>query len=140
MNATDRYVPRDHNVAAEDFDGEFVVLDLDSGKYFSLAGAAAIVWKGLIAGHSLASLVGGLPEGDARRAGAERVVNELLGFNLLRAEGTATGGPAEIAAELAAASGGFEVQSFDDLADLLVADPIHDVDAEAGWPHKPDEN
>jgi hypothetical protein len=140
MNATDRYVPRDHNVAAEDFDGEFVVLDLNSGKYFSLAGAAAIVWKGLTSGHSVASLVAGLAEGDERRAGAERVAQELLAFNLLRADGTATGGPPEIAAELAAASGGFEVQSFDDLADLLIADPIHDVDAEAGWPHKPDQN
>ena len=30
-----------------------------------------------------------------------------------------------------------EVESFDDLAELMKADPIHDVDAEFGWPHRP---
>lgn len=27
-----------------------------------------------------------------------------------------------------------EIEVFDDLAQLILADPIHDVDAEAGWP------
>ena len=49
--STDTYVPRSRDVASEDFDGEFVVLDLASGKYFSLLGGAAIVWRGLMAGH-----------------------------------------------------------------------------------------
>ena len=43
---------------------------------------------------------------------------------------------AALATELLTADG-FGVEVFDDLADLLVADPIHDVDQEAGWPHRP---
>ena len=44
---------------------------------------------------------------------------------------------AVMAAELAAAEPQFTVEVFDDLADLLIADPIHDVEATAGWPHRP---
>jgi hypothetical protein len=133
----ERYVPRDSNVAAEDFDGEFVVLDLESGKYFSLAGGAAIVWRGLSVGHSVDTLTAALPAGDARREQAAGVVSELVASGLIRPDGEATGGDAQTPQLLAASTAAFDIQSFDDLADLLVADPIHDVDAEAGWPHLP---
>jgi hypothetical protein len=38
---------------------------------------------------------------------------------------------------MAAAGMTFDLAVFDDLADLLIADPVHDVDEEAGWPHRP---
>ena len=136
--STDTYVPRSRDVASEDFDGEFVVLDLASGKYFSLLGGAAIVWRGLMAGHSLDSLCTGLPAGSPRRAEVEKLVQALIDGRLI-IPGAALAAPtAGIAAELAASTGPIEVETFDDLADLLVADPIHDVDAETGWPVMPD--
>jgi hypothetical protein len=131
------YRPRSIDVAAEEFEGEFVVLDLASGKYFSLAGSSAIVWRGLIAGHSVETLCASLPAGDPRRAGVEGLVASLVAHDLLVPsvyDQTPSVAPAD---ELAAASGEFGVDVFDDLADLLVADPIHDVDTEAGWPHRP---
>ena len=45
--------------------------------------------------------------------------------------------PAATAAELAAAPGPFTVEMFEDLADLILTDPVHDVDHDAGWPHRP---
>lgn len=137
MNASESYRPRDNDIASEDFDGEFVVLDLGSGKYFSLAGSAAIVWRGLLAGHSVDTLSAGLAQDDARRALMTGLVETLLVHNLLVPAGTAEAGDPGIPAELAASAGGFGVDVFEDLADLLVADPIHDVDTRVGWPHKP---
>jgi hypothetical protein len=58
---------------------------------------------------------------------------------LAPAEVAATG-PEEIADELAGAAGPFTVEMFDDLADLILTDPIHDVDQNAGWPHRPQDN
>jgi hypothetical protein len=41
-----------------------------------------------------------------------------------------------IAAVLKAASGLPKVETFSDLADLIKADPIHDVEETAGWPNR----
>jgi hypothetical protein len=134
MEFADRYAPRSADVACEDFDGEFVVLDLGSGRYFSLLGGAALVWRGLLSGHSIASLCAALPAGDTRRDGIAALVRRLLDYDLLVVSNPAAEPPPGIPAEVALAEGPFEVEMFDDLADLLLADPIHDVDPDTGWP------
>jgi hypothetical protein len=137
MLTTQTFVVRSRDVVAEDFEGEFVVLDLASGRYYSLAGGTAVIWRGLIGGHSLDTLFSGLAADDARRAAALAATEAMLGHKLIVAnDGPASGSP-DIAIEFAATSGPYDIEVFDDLADLLVADPIHDVDPEAGWPHLP---
>lgn len=137
IDLADTYAPRSSDVASEDFDGEFVVLDLASGRYFSLLGPSAIVWRGLITGHSLESLCSGLAGNSERRAEVERLVERLLAEKLIVSAPATAAPSAAIAAELAAAAGALKIETFDDLADLLVADPIHDVDQETGWPVLP---
>lgn len=137
MQITDTFRPRSDNVASEDFDGEFVVLDLETGKYFSLAGGSAIVWRGLMSGHSVETLTAGLSAADARRTEITALVGQLVDHQLLVAAGTPAAGTPETAAELAASAGPFTIKSFEDLADLIMTDPIHDVDEGAGWPHRP---
>jgi hypothetical protein len=137
MGIVEGFRPRSQDVAAEDFDGEFVVLDLASGKYFSLAGNSAIVWRGLMAGHSVETLCAGLPAGDPRRSGVEDLVAGLLSHELIKPMTSEQTPDPAIAAELAGSTGDFGMEVFDDLSDLLVADPIHDVDPAVGWPHLP---
>jgi hypothetical protein len=135
---TDRFVPRSRDVASEDFDGEFVVLDLKSGKYFSLLDGSAIVWKGLMSGHSATTLCARLPADDPRRNAVASLLTSLMDHGLIVVATAPVADPADdLAAILAASTGGFEVEMFDDLADLLVADPVHDVDEETGWPAMP---
>ncbi len=128
---------RDPDVASEDFDGEYVVLDLASGKYFSLLEGAAVVWRGILAGHTLETLCAELPRDDPRRSDVAQLIDALLEHHLIVPTDPATEPPKEIAAQLASRPGPFQVDMFDDLADLLVADPIHDVDPETGWPVMP---
>lgn len=137
MLASQIYVVKSRDIVAEDFEGEFVVLDLDTGRYYSLAGGAAVIWRGVVAGHSLETLCAGLAASDSRRADAAAAIETLIGHNLIVAADDPASGPAEIAVEFAATSGPYDIEVFDDLADLLVADPIHDVDPKAGWPHQP---
>ncbi len=44
-------------VVAEDFDGEIVILNLEDGLYFSLAGLGNAIWTWLMAGQTPSSIV-----------------------------------------------------------------------------------
>lgn len=136
-----RYVVASRDIVSEDFDGEFIVLDLGSGKYYSMDAAASALWRAITAGVSIQALVeavdGAAPAstqitGQAIHDYAEHLV--ACGC-LARSDvpGSSPLDPA-IAEALRAASGLPKVEMFSDLADLIKADPIHDVEETAGWP------
>jgi len=75
------YKQNDEHVAAEEFDGEFVLINFARGTYFSLRHAAVDVWRQF-------------------RNGAN---------------------PVEV---------------YSDLQDLIVLDPVHEVDYATGWPRR----
>jgi hypothetical protein len=134
MEPTGHFRQRSADVAWEDFDGEFVVLDLRSGRYFSLLGGAAMVWHGLTSGHSVEALCEVVPPGHPLRAQIVELVERLLEFELLVPQSAPTPPTEAVPSELAGSIGPFRIDMFDDLADLLLADPIHDVDPDSGWP------
>lgn len=124
-----------NDIASEEFDGEYVVLNVASGHYFSLAGGAALVWKGLVDGHSLDALFAGFSDDAPQRAEIEKLVQQFVAHGLLTPADRVA--PSAAVPSLGIEGLTFEVTAFDDLADLLLADPVHDVDEQAGWPHRP---
>ena len=46
------YQVRNENIVSEVFEGEMVVLDLETGRYFSLNPSAAKLWSSIICGHT----------------------------------------------------------------------------------------
>lgn len=132
------YAIASEDIAAEEFDGEFVVLDIVRGHYFSLASGTALIWQGLVDGHSSEALCSRLDATSPVRARIDAVVASFLEHGLFIAAAREAATPVEPIADALAAEGlTFEVEVFNDLADLLISDPVHDVDEEAGWPHKP---
>ncbi len=126
------------DIAAEEFDGEFVVLDIARGHYFSLASGTALIWQGLVEGHSSEALCSRLDASSPVRAQVDAVVASFLEHGLFTPAARDAETPVDPIAEALAAPGlAFEVEVFNDLAELLISDPVHDVDEEAGWPHKP---
>lgn len=132
------YLPAGPQISWEAFDDEFVILDLETGRYFSCAGGAALLWQALLDGQDPLETAAALGAGSP-------VSSQLLGCfaamqaaGLLR-EGEAAATPAAEAAlqALRAVGEDWRFEAFEDLAALLVADPIHDSDVEAGWPHRP---
>lgn len=123
------------DVVSESFDGELVVLNLGTGQYFGFNPSAAAAWTALMAGATPGQIV----EAGASQPALLAFVARLEALNLI------VPGPAAPPAELSEAlragitadASAPTVESYDDLADLLMADPIHDVDQEAGWPHMP---
>lgn len=133
-----RYKISGPQITWEEFDNEYVVLDLESGRYFSFVGGAALVWRGILEGCSPDALSAAIPSGGHASVAFQTFFAALITGGLVVADDLPPEEAGDLPAEIAAAGTDFNLESFDDLAALLVADPIHDVEAEAGWPHRPD--
>lgn len=121
------------DIVAEDFDGQVVVLNLANGHYYSVHGAGGALWTLVAAGTAIDAIVSSLA---AQRPelveSALRFIREIVALGLVR-EASASAVPASaLPASWPGEAPRLEV--FNDLAELITADPVHDVDVEAGWP------
>ncbi len=123
--------------ADEVLEGEVVVLNVETGVYFSLRGLASELWRDLAAGHRVEKLA---RLADDHGYGAERVtafVCELTRHGLMRpASRPPVAGEPGSAALLKVESPALIFEVYEDMQDLILSDPIHDVDESAGWPHR----
>jgi hypothetical protein len=131
------YAVASADIVSEEFEGEFVVLDLSCGKYYSMDAAASALWRAIVAGASMRDLghaLEGAPGVNAQSI--HEYAEKLVEYGCLTRSdvpGTAQVDPATI--EMLRASGSPPtVEMFEDLADLILADPIHDVEETVGWP------
>lgn len=122
------------DVVSESFDGDFVVVDLSCGKYFIFSDSADVIWEAICAGAAPADLLNGTSA--ITSADLEAFVKDLVGYGLIseRKPGHPNVAASAYADRLAAATEKPDLTVFDDLADLFMADPIHDVDESVGWP------
>ena len=121
--------PRRPDVIDEAFDGEAVLVHMGTGCYYSLNGPATAIWALLQDGRSPGTIAASLGwEPSSVGAFVERLRAEVL------IETTeADAGPADVVAP----PPGEEpvLQRFSDMQDLLMLDPIHDIDLDGdGWP------
>jgi Coenzyme PQQ synthesis protein D (PqqD) len=128
-------------------DGEVIVVNLDSGTYYSLDGTAATIWEAIDRGASLGETIAdAAARYDAPAAAVERAVttfvDELRREELVVAEaanGAERPGPTRTNGAPAARVTFTEpvLNKYTDMQELLLLDPIHEVD-ESGWPNTPD--
>ena len=125
------------DVLHESFDSETVIVNLRAGIYFSLNEAGKPLWERIGKGTTEAELADfwqktyGTSEEDARIV-IRAFLKELHQEQLVVIEMTGTlEAPVE---SLPATPLRPALQKFTDLQDLLMIDPIHEVD-ERGWPH-----
>lgn len=127
------------NVTGEIIDGEAIVLNLKSGHYFSMEGSAALVWNGIERRMPASRIAGEVAarfriDPDAAAADIGKLLDELQEHGLIRPASAASdrGMALDITGPFVAYSPP-RLEVYTDLHDLLLLDPIHDVD-EAGWP------
>jgi hypothetical protein len=126
---------------SEVLDGEAVIIDLASGRYHGTPGVGATVWQAISAGHSLEGIVAevarrhaGLPDDAVSQI--RRFIEQLVAAGLV-VEDSGGNTPASISEAPVPAATPWSapvLESHDDLADLLLLDPVHEV-TEEGWPH-----
>lgn len=133
----DRFEIAAPDCVAEDFDGEVVVVNLNTGRYFSIRGLGAAVWNDLLAGHTVADIRAALIGSDRALAEpAGRFLGSLIENQLVRPAPPPAAAPGVLRCVAAVRSGetSLTVDAYDDMKDLLLTDPIHEVDPEVGWP------
>ena len=131
------YAVASKDIVFESFDGEAVVLDLSNGKYFGFSDSGSGVWQALSSGVGAHALVGQAAGGATIRvAELDSFISQLLEFGLLVRAADAAAQPISgaLLAQLAGSSEPLKVDIHDDLADLILVDPIHEVEEPLGWP------
>ncbi len=137
-----RVTVRRPDVIDEVFDGEAVIVNLRTGRYFAFDAPATQVWQAVVAGRPWPALADELPgaagtDPASTRPVVARFLAELLTHELVAADGVIP----ELAQADDAAPADFpapSLQVFTDMEDLLQLDPIHDIDLDGtGWPQAP---
>jgi hypothetical protein len=131
------------HVIAETIGGETIIVHLSTGCYFNLGGTAVEIWDGIAAEQPTALIVQELVlRYDSSPEEIEAAVSQLL-EELRREELIVSmddnGAPAatESISEPTSARAPFvepSVSKFTDMQDIILLDPVHEVDAR-GWPH-----
>lgn len=132
------------HVVAETLDGEATIVDLDSGTYYALNESGSMIWDGLIAGSApdeIAETFAGAYEltGEDASAAVERLLRELSEAKLIVEAAEAQNGAGTAQAPAPSRNGSAreylepELSTYTDMQELLLLDPIHEVD-ESGWP------
>jgi len=143
-----RFKPNAPAVVSEIIDGEAVIMHLKSGSYYSTEHVGSQIWTWIEQGLSRAEMLERMAERYpvARQdlaTSLDSFIAELVAQDLVRETAvdpvaTPTSDPASVngAAQPFAAP---VLNVYSDMKDLLLLDPIHDVD-EIGWPiQKPQE-
>ena len=132
MNLTYRVNPA--NVVHDVFeDGEAAIIDLRTGTYYSLNTSGAALWPHLVDGTNIDALI-------AAAGATGTLADEVRAFVAsLLSEGLVEETPDSVASTDVAVATPITTapsfERFDDLQELLLLDPIHDV-GDAGWPQK----
>lgn len=148
-----RYQINTPAVIGEVLDDEAIIVDLDSGAYYSLRSAGATLWSLLENQPTAAELIGALCQqytGDPAliatsvaallaQVEAEGLVRTIASSeDELKLAPTVEAPTVEApTVEAPTARPPFSapvLEKFTDMADLLLLDPIHEVDEAAGWP------
>ncbi len=133
-------INRDH-VVHDTFEGETVIINFNTGRYFSLSGCAPFIWRLLEHSpsqddllHALAARYGIADEAAAASSATflETIITEQL---VLTKEGRSK---AEIESQPDdRPAGTFEppgLEIYNDLEDMIQLDPVHETAPDRGWP------
>lgn len=119
-------------------DGQAVVINFTTGAYYGTSALGSEILSRLLRGckpDEILKTVKALPGcPDNFENMLNTFIDELKRVNILIDGESAPGGDEPISPETVAEGFDIPLNSFEEVRDLLVADPIHDVDEEQGWP------
>jgi len=131
------------NIISEVMDGEAIIVNLETGAYYSLRGVGTHIWEAVTAGATcdevtatLVAQYSGAPS--TIRSAVAGLIDELAHERLIVATIETNGAESSRLpnASFAGAQLPFAapiLQRYTDMAELLLLDPIHEVD-QVGWP------
>ena len=138
-NENNKLLVANTSLAADEFDGETVLLDVVRGLYFSLSGTATELWRAFCEQRSATEVIDTLclQLAGADRAALQDAIQSMCDNQLLvpAAESSSNScTPFTVATTTFALP---TVEVFSDLAYLIAIDPVHEVNPATGWPVRP---
>jgi hypothetical protein len=136
-------------VVHETIDGETILLNLESGSYFSLDSLGGIIWEFLEADVSPGKIIEELKrqfqsQENEIESSVEKFICDLVGENLVISIGNEETNDKDTTLDenlinkLKALNDSIfsppQLTKYTDMQDILQLDPIHDVDEATGWP------
>ena len=134
-----RYAKFDNNILSDVFGEEVVLVNLDSGMYYSLRGSATQIWIRLFNQYTLIEILADLIQ--IYQVTENQLVDDINLFvtQLLELKIIKTATDAErkkidfISKDVLIDYSTPVVEIFSDMQEILLLDPVHDVD-KSGWP------
>ena len=119
-------------------DGQAVVINYQTGMYYGMGLLASAILDRIVAGKNVDDIitaVKALPQCPADiDTRVQNFVRELKEKEIIVDGPTVHGEIEPLSKEVAEDGFDLKLDMFAEMADLLLADPVHDVDMEAGWP------
>ncbi len=120
-------------------DGETVLIDSEKGHLFLFMGIGPQVWERLIAGASVDELVNEVSAryGAGAAVPTKSFIEALEQAQMLRNDPAPSAAPASASIAWPESFVAPTLERYDQIADIISMDPIHEVDPNKGWPHQP---
>ena len=149
LKETSHLKVRGPQVVSEIIDGEAIIIDLLSGNYYTLGDVGAEIWASIQDDVPIGNIVARLAtkyeaEYEAIRLSVMRLLDELTAEALITSDGIAATDKMHVDKFSRTSSSGKPpfvdpvLHKYTDMQELLLVDPIHEVDA-SGWPKLPDD-
>jgi hypothetical protein len=134
-----RYTVFDNNIISDVFGEEVVLVNLESGVYYSLRGSATQIWIRLFNHYSPTEIFADLvqiykvDENDLI-SDINNFVDQLIGVKIIKIASDIEKKPIDFNSKgILVAYISPVIETFSDMQEILLLDPVHDVD-KAGWP------
>jgi hypothetical protein len=134
-----RYTVFDNNIISDVFGEEVVLVNLESGVYYSLRGSATQIWIRLVSQYAIPEIITDLlniyqvAEQDLV-VDIDQFINQLIDFKIIKITSDSTSKPIEFTVNTTLLEYNAPIlETFSDMQEILLLDPVHDVD-KAGWP------
>ena len=122
MSQAKKYLINSQRAISETIDGETIIIHLETGSYYSMNPDATALWSALISGSLIPA--------------SEKNIADFM--KKLADEGLVVEVPESSGASESVANASLfpnpKIEKYEDMQEMLLADPIHDVET-AGWPN-----
>ncbi len=129
------------SIVHENFGDETVIVNLDTGSYYSAQGTSSVIWR--LVGEAVSEFeilrrvkAGFLGESEVISSATARFLDQLVEEGLVVCEHVANDEAGSADSEVRDPKKEFSaplLQKYTDLEEMLLLDPIHEVD-DQGWP------
>jgi len=119
-------------------DGQAVVINFSTGAYYGPNPLGSEILDRLLKGYAEEKIFSALKNAPGCPADIaekfQRFINDLKNYNILVSGETAPGGDDAFNPSLLAEGFEMKIEEYKEVQDLILADPVHEVDAKTGWP------